>query len=835
LLFYLPFRYQDYSSTKNIADLEVGEEVTIKAKIEIISNRRIFKRRTIMTEAIVYDETGKLKIVWFGQPFITRNFKPGDTVYLSGKLSIGKLGKQMASPSYEKETKQKALGEKNTTHTARIVPIYHLTTGVTNKQLRFLVSQIIYLTHDLLKEWIPDEILEKADLIYLAEAVRGIHFPIDEIDLNQAKKRLKFGELFILQLRAEMIRQSLKRSKAWEIKFQQEKIKEFVSSLPFQLTKAQKVSAWDILRDLEKNEPMNRLLEGDVGSGKTVVAAMALYNTVLNNYQAVIMAPTEILAVQHFDSLTKLLEDKVKIALLTRSQSVISDHRSSSILIKKDLLKQIKTGQINLIIGTHALLSEKVQFKNLGLVIIDEQHRFGVEQRRRLTQTYADDAEEEEQQEKESKSGFLYKDLTYKIRGCIFNVKKNLGLGHKEVIYQNALEEEFKKEGIKFEKEKVLDIKYENKKIGIYRPDFVVEDKIIIELKALPFVGSRENRQVWTYLKGSLYKLALLINFSHESVDIQRIVYDIARGNNESASSLRQSAMRPHLLSMTATPIPRSFALTLYGDLDLSIINEMPVGRKAIDTRVVDSENRNKAYDFIRSQVKQGRQVFVICPLIDEGKRKKEKGKSDDDFVDNNSLLLIPYSLDKKSVMSEYKKLSEEIFKDLRVGYLHGKLKPNEKENTMADFASGKIDILVSTSVVEVGVNIPNAVVMMIEGADRFGLAQLHQFRGRVGRALHQSYCFLFTDTDNEKSLARLQFFSQNTDGFKIAEYDLQTRGPGEVYGTSQSGLPPFKLATMQDMDLIKLSRDLARGIDFKKNPSLVSKVRDWEDGVHLE
>ncbi|MFZ2190490.1 MAG: ATP-dependent DNA helicase RecG [Candidatus Magasanikiibacteriota bacterium] len=696
LLFYLPFRYQDYSSTKNIADLEIGEEVTIKAKIEIISNRRIFKRRTIMTEAIVYDETGKLKIVWFGQPFITHNFKPGDMVYLSGKLSIGKLGKQMVSPSYEKETKQKALGEKGTTHTARIVPIYHLTTGVTNKQLRFLVSQIIDLVDNLVEEWIPDEILDKADLVFLSQAVRGIHFPIDEIDLAQARKRLKFGELFILQLRAEMIRQSLKRSKAWSIKFQQEKIKEFVSSLSFELTKAQKVSAWDILRDLEKNEPMNRLLEGDVGSGKTIVAAMALYNTVLNNYQAVIMAPTEILAMQHFDSLTKLLGKQVRIALLTRSQfSIFNFQFSNNFKLnnekkpKKQICELIKNGEVQIIIGTHALLSEKVEFKNLGLVIIDEQHRFGVEQRKTM----------------------------------------------------------------------------------------------------------REKS-----------------------------------GNNKTT---------PHLLSMTATPIPRSFALTLYGDLDLSIINEMPMGRKPVDTRLVSVENRSKAYDFIRNQIKLGRQAFVICPLISQKSAKSIKSKSQksDDEIEiinypENSFIV---GDEKKSVESEYEKLSKQIFPDLNVGYLHGKLKPNEKENTMTDFSTGKIDILVSTSVVEVGVNIPNATVMMIEGADRFGLAQLHQFRGRVGRALHQSYCFLFTDTDNEKSLDRLQFFSHNTDGFKIAEYDLQTRGPGEVYGTSQSGLPPFKLATMQDMDLIKLSRDLARGIDFKKNPSLVSKVKDWEDGVHLE
>jgi ATP-dependent DNA helicase RecG len=662
LLFYLPFRYQDYSNTVNIEDLQIGEEVTVKAKVEIISSKRLFKRRTVMTEAIVYDETGKLKVIWFGQPFIVRNLKSGDTVYLSGKITLGKLGVQLVSPSYEKESKQKARGEKETTHTARIIPIYKLTSGLTNKQLRFLVSETLK-NATTLEDWIPEDILEIADLVPLAEAVRGIHYPIDEVDLEQARRRLKFGELFILQLRAEMIRQSLKRSKSLQIKFKEDEIKKFVEVLPFKLTKAQKISAWEILQDLEKDEPMNRLLEGDVGSGKTIVAAVALYNTVLNSSQAVIMAPTEILAKQHYDDLTELLGDKVKIALLTRTQFSVFNFDSlinTKVGQKREIIKMIKNGEVDIVIGTHALLSEKVEFKNLGLTIVDEQHRFGVEQR-----------------------------------------------------------------------------------------------KVIRE-----------------------------------------------KSGDENTT--------PHFLSMTATPIPRSFALTLYGDLDLSIINEMPVGRKPVDTRLVAGENRSKAYDFIRSQIKQGRQVFVVCPLIE--------GQSD-----------------KKSVVSEYEKLSKEIFKDLQVDYLHGKMKSEDKDKVMKNFSSGKINILVSTSVIEVGVNIPNASVMMIEGSDRFGLAQLHQFRGRVGRSSYQSYCFLFTETDNEKSLERLDFFSKNTDGFVVAEYDLESRGPGDVYGKSQSGLPPFKIATLQDRELIKLSRDLARGIDFTKNPSLKEKVKDWEDGVHLE
>ena len=337
-------------------------------------------------------------------------------------------------------------------------------------------------------------------------------------------------------------------------------------------------------------------------------------------------------------------------------------------------------------------------------------------------------------------------------------------------------------------------------------------------------------------MKGSNYKLALLVNFSYEDIEIERIIYDV--GYNNSALSQRKSALvRPHFLSMTATPIPRSFALTLYGDLDLSIINEMPPNRKVIKTRLVEPYNRTKAYDFIRTQVKDGRQVFVICPLISEKSVKSESQKSSENYLE---ILNYPDNdftnfNEKKTVMSEYEKLSKQIFPDLSVGYLHGKMKAKEKEEVMNKFASGELDILVSTSVVEVGVNIPNASVMMIEGAERFGLAQLHQFRGRVGRSSHQSYCFLFTDTDNEKALKRLHFFESNHDGFKVAEYDLQTRGPGEVYGTTQSGVLSFRLASMKDIDLIKLARDLAKGTNFEKNKILKDKVKEWEKGVHLE
>ena len=653
LLFHFPFRYEDFSHLVSISQLQEGAEVTTHGKVELIGNKRSPRKRKIITEALVSDGTGQLRVVWFGQPFLTKNLHVGDEVYLSGRVSSDMLGMQMVSPVYERGS--------TGTHTARIVPMYPLTAGVTQKQLRFLMSQIIELANEV-EDWLPEELRERIDLMPLAEAIRTIHFPENLDEIKHAERRLKFDELFVLQLRAEMIRQSLKRSKAPALNFQETEIKKFVAGLPFVLTKDQKVAAWEMLQDMQKPEPMNRLLEGDVGSGKTVVAALIMYNAVLNGTQAAIMAPTEILAKQHLQSLKQLLPEQ-RLALLTSSEvkcEQVELREKTKKGVEEEVKQHIAAGNIEVIIGTHALLTRDVQFHNLGLVVVDEQHRFGVDQRK------------------------------------------------------------------------------------------VLKEK---------------------------------------------------SGNLEAT---------PHFLSMTATPIPRSFALTLYGDLDVSFIRQKPEGRKEIKTRLVAPHHRQKAYEFIRVQVQQGRQVFVICPLIES-------------------------TDEKKSVMAEFKKLSTQIFSDLRVEYLHGKMKPKEKDEVMLRFVEGKVDVLVSTSVVEVGVNIPNASVMMIEGAERFGLAQLHQFRGRVGRAEHQSYCFLFTDIHSQEVQKRLSFFEKTTDGFVLAEYDLQTRGPGDVYGTAQSGMMQLRLATMRDVELIKLAREVARGIDFEQYPTLKEKVQEWENSVHLE
>ncbi len=686
LLSYFPFRYEDYRQVYKISELKSGMTATVLARVEFINSKRSRRRGKNITEAMLSDDSGSLRAVWFNQPFIAKNLQTGDQIYLSGKISDDMFGVKMNSPYYEKNKNIQ-------THTARMVPMYPLTHGITQKQMRFLVEQALPVTEKM-KDWIPEKVLEKFDLVPLKDSLQGIHFPKDDVDLKQSTDRLKFDELFLLQLKSEITRAKRTQEKAPKINFFESEIKSFVSSLPYKLTDTQRVSTWEILQDLQKGIPMNRLLSGDVGSGKTIVAGICLLNVVLNGYQGVLMAPTEILAMQHYATISKLLGDKIRIALLTNNKYwILNTEYSSDIKSKqkKEVLDKIKNGEVDIIIGTHALLGDKVNFSKLGMVVVDEQHRFGVEQRKTI---------------------------------------KNKMKDHPS-----------------------------------------------------PLLG-------------------------------------------------KEGITGTHFLSMTATPIPRSFALMVYGDLDISIISQMPLGRKKIMTRLVEEHNRQKAYEFIHTQVKQGRQVFVICPLIEEKKKDEE-----------SEIEIIGYqpswnvSLEKKSVMSEYEKLSKTIFPDLRVGYLHGKMKSEEKDLVMKKFKDKEIDILVSTSVVEVGVDIPNATVMMIEGAERFGLAQLHQFRGRVGRSEYQSYCFLFPQKQAQKSSERLKYFEKENNGFKLAEKDLEIRGPGDVYGKVQSGEENLRLAKLTDQILIKKAREAAKEIatEFSKYPTIKAKFGAWEKSVHLE
>jgi ATP-dependent DNA helicase RecG len=682
LIYHFPHRYDDFSKIINIDKLKLNEIATIQGEVLKIDNTRTFKKRLCLTEALIKDPTGSAKVIWFNQPFLVKNIKPGKKYSLSGKYTMGKNGPYLSNPSYEMLT----LG-KGPTHTAGLVPVYPETIGLGSRFIRYYIK-LILPTADQIKEFVPWDILKQQKLPSIITALKNIHFPKNLKQAEEAKKRFAFEELFLLQVFVLNQRQKLQKENALAIPFDKNLIQSFVKKLPFKLTNAQRKSAWEIIQDLVKNQPMNRLLEGDVGSGKTVVATLAALEVAKAGYQVAFMAPTEILAQQHFKEVSKLLKIfKLKIGILTGS--------------KKNFSKDTE-----IVIGTHALIQEGVKFKNLALVIVDEQHRFGVEQRAKLVQ----------------------------------------------------------------------------------------------------------GKQI------------------------------------------------PHLLSMTATPIPRTLALTIYGDLDISLLDEMPKGRQKIITRIVPPEERNSAYEFIRKEVKNGRQVFVICPRIEP------QNKTDYEINEIGQMKIDPHHqnfgagvdprkllwAEVKAVKEEYEKLTSKIFPDLKVAMIHGKMSAKEKQKIMEDFSapSGrdlasagggknkKTDVLVSTSVIEVGIDIPNATVMMIEGADRFGLAQLHQFRGRVGRGKHQSYCFLFSTSGENTS--RLRAIQKCENGFELAEKDLEIRGPGQFYGIRQSGLPDLAMNSLKDLNLIKTTRSEALNLlkkdpELRSYPLLLEKLSQFQQTIHLE
>ena len=720
LFYHFPFRYDDLSKIVNISDVRINEVVTILGEIINIKTIRTFKKKMFLTEALIKDGTGTIRAVWYNQPFITKTFKKGTWMSAAGKASFDGKTFHFSNPAYEK-IDPPAQQAPDTKHTGKIVPIYPETARLTSKWLRYILNLTAPQFLPDIKDFLPAEIKKSRDLIGLKAALEKIHFPKTQNDIDEARRRLGFDELFLIQLFMLEQKKKFQKQAAHQIKFQENLIKNFVSSLPFKLTNAQRKAAWEILRDLEKPRPMNRLLEGDVGSGKTVVAAIAALQTAKTGYQAAFMAPTEILANQHYNEIGKFLSGfNINVGLLTNADTKISFGDSEKLasitetnLSKKEALKKIETGEIQIIIGTHSLIQEKVKFQNLALAVIDEQHRFGVSQRQALT------------------------------RGT------------------NA---------------------------------------------------------------------------------------ELAQNNAELP---RKSVFKPHFLSMTATPIPRTLTLTAYGDLDLSILDEMPKGRQKIITKVVQPSDRQKAYDFIRQQIESGRQAFVICPRIERSDTREGVGVTPVrvlSAVKNDSLTAVTpkQSLwskqwnDVKTVTEEYEKLSEKIFPDLKIAMLHGKLKPKEKEKIMRDFKNNKTNILVSTSVVEVGIDIPNASVMMIEGSERFGLAQLYQFKGRVGRGEHQSYCFLFTESSSRATWSRLKAIATAKNGFELAEKDLKIRGPGEFYGSRQWGLPDLTMASLSNTELVKICRDeadklLSKDLELKDNPLLKEKLKNFRQGLHLE
>lgn len=637
LLYYIPREYSDRSEIIPIAELKNLEgEVTIKGEVVAIQELRP-KRGMKIIKVAIHDGTGLAFGVWFNQPYIKNQFKNGDKVIFSGKVNLKNYYRyrkiELNNPVYEN------LKSEEHVHTKRIVPIYPLTEGLTQKKIREMIKKAIDGYLHYMPDLIPDFFREKFGLMPIDLALKSIHFPENRSLLEEAKRRLIFEDFFLLQMGILVKRKIIQSDKrGYACKEDQKLVKDFLNSLPFTLTNAQKRVWEEISKDLQRDKPMYRLLQGDVGSGKTVIAALTLIKGIENGLQGALMAPTEILAEQHYLSLKEWFDVlKIRIELLTGSMKKKSKER---------ILKELKDGKIDLLIGTHALIQEEVQFHKLGVVVIDEQHRFGVHQR----------------------------DL------------------------------------------------------------------------------------------------------------------------------LRKKGLHPHVLVMTATPIPRSLALTIYGDLDLSVIDELPPGRKPVITLQRGPEARDKIYSFVKEQLNQGRQAYVVCPLIE-----------DSDVIEVESAIR----------MAEY--LSNEVFYDYRVALLTGQTPRDERDKIMRDFRDGKVDILVATTVIEVGVDVPNASIMIIEDAQRFGLAQLHQLRGRVGRGHAQSYCILIGEATTPEGERRLKAMVETNDGFKIAEEDLAIRGPGEFFGTRQHGLPEFKIANLiRDWQVLEQVRREVKDL-LDKSPDFIN------------
>ncbi len=838
LLAYYPRDWQDLSDIKTVSQVKPNEKINLKVKIKKFSQHRSPYRRMHLTQALLEDHTGNILAVWFNQPFLKNVLKEGKEYYMSGKTQVYET-LQLQNPTFE-------LVKTDTIHTAGIVPVYELTEGLTLKQIRYFLKQALICLPQF-QDAIPPALQKKLKLVSCQEALKNLHFPKNATFLEEAKKRLAFEELFLFQLALLSFKKKIKTLPALPIPFEKKLVQDFVKNLPFKLTAAQRLAAWEILRDLSRPHPMNRLLEGEVGSGKTVVAGLAMLEVAHAGYQSVLLAPTEILAWQHYETLKNLFQNSdLEIALLTRSHktfvnSVIARQevtkqsqgirdRFANARDDNILLNKISAGQIKIIIGTHALLQEHVKFQKIGLLVVDEQHRFGVSQRAKL----AGHGSSQMNKQINADKRLLYEDITYKIRAALFNVYNTLGPGHKENIYHKALIEELRNQQLKFDTEKNIAIEYLGKKVGDYKPDFIIENKILLEIKALPFLGQLEKKQIWSCLKGSNFKLALLVNFGSRELEIKRIIYD----KDYQLSSVPypgESVLEvPHLLSMTATPIPRTLALAFYGDLDISELKELPRGRKKVITRLVEPDKRAVVYEWIRKHLTTGRQMYVVTPLIGEMEITKANSPPSPLFGKEGQG---EFSI--KAAVIELENLKK-IFPEFTIGLLHGQLKGEEKKRVMEDFKVGKIQTLVSTSVIEVGVDVPNAAIMIIENAERFGLSQLHQLRGRVGRSDLQSYCLLFAGTANEFTRKRLEAVVNSNDGFELAEKDLELRGPGEIMGTRQSGYIPLKIAKLTDRKTLNLARIEAERLlmeDAKltKYPALRGRVETLAKDAHLE
>jgi ATP-dependent DNA helicase RecG len=726
LLYHFPIRYSDVSTVKKISELVPGEVATVYGKVSKLKTKKGFRSRMPMGEGTIEDISGKIKIIWFNQAYLAKMVHEGESVKLTGKATKGKHGIYLANPEFERlpnlpidshdslfkpprpSGTPPSQGELDGEGLA--FPVYAETRGITSKWFYHAIEKILRdKTLDNIEEYVPTDILKKYSLPTLKSALFWIHKPKNPKDAESARKRFAFEEVFCIQLERQHDKHEYRKNKSFQIKADENSVTQFLARFPFQATNSQKKSIATILEDMQKDFPMSRLLEGDVGSGKTAVAATASYATVITrpngqnfgNLQVAYMAPTEILATQHFESFIQYFRHlPINVGLITgsgcRKFPSKTNPNTWTDISRSQLLKWVADGTMPILIGTHTLIQKSVKFKNLALCVIDEQHRFGTAQRRKL---------------------------------------------------------------------------------------------------------------------------------------------------------VRKDNIAPHLLSMTATPIPRTLALTIYGDLDLSLLDEMPPGRKEIITEIITPNKRTETYEKIREELKSGRQAYVICPRIfseqdiAEGTSAQAGEPSKANFQqkimrgDSGNNLL---ALDMKAVTTEAKRLKKEVFQEYEIGVLHSKMSKEKKETVMEDFSQGKINILCATSVVEVGVNVPNATVIIIEGAERFGLAQLHQLRGRVIRSTHQAYCYVFAEAKSEKTISRLKALKTAKNGFELAELDLTLRGAGELGGTKQWGITDLGMEAIKNIKMVEAARAEAIRLieedpELSRFPLLKSKVKEKAGEFHFE
>ena len=724
LLYHFPVRYGDAFKAGYIKDIEADQGVVLYGEIQDIDVNQSFRTKVMIVDAVLKDDTGSVKLSWYNQIYISKMFKEGDIVKVSGTVKESKGKYSIVNPLIEK-TKADPLHQGvnlfGQNQEVLFLPVYRESKNISSKYLHTVIEKILmHPEFKTLKDNIPEDVRKKYSLPSLQDAMIYIHSPRVEKDTEIAKKRFAFEEVFYIQLKNAKNRKDAQESLSYSFVGLDEALDNFRKHLSFELTPAQENAIKAILNDFKKTHPMSRLLEGDVGSGKTAVAAAASYAIIASRVksmrdqdqknarlQVAYMAPTEILAKQHYESFTQLFAKlPINIGLLTGSgckkfpsKSSLLTNKTGTDISKNQMLKWIASGDISLVIGTHALIQKSVVFRDLAFVIIDEQHRFGTKQRQKLANKHLVDEET-----------------------------------------KNKLK---KKDTLRVNKKSYIDNK-----------------------------------------------------------------------NNYTGEKIIQT---PHLLSMTATPIPRTLALTVFGDLDLSIVDQMPSGRKPIITEIIADDKRQEMYERVHTELEQGRQAYVICARIQD---------PDPDLMSK---------LNVKSVQEEALRLKKNDFKNYNIGILHGKMKTADKDKTMKDFLDGKIDILVATSVVEVGVNVPNATVIMIEGSDRFGLSQIHQLRGRVIRGNHQAYCFLCTSTTNEKTIGRLDALRKAKNGFELAELDLKMRGAGELYGDKQWGLSDIGMEAIKNLKMVEAAREVANELVENGLSEDLLRLVETNESLHME